>query len=335
MNESLRLSVVVPLHNEETNLSELLRRIGAVLDSLGPGPHQIVMVDDGSSDRTWEILEAAARRDPRITALELSRNFGHQAALTAGLDHASGDAVVVMDGDLQDVPEVIPQFVDQFRLGYDVVYAQRVGRKEVWWLRLCFFIFYRIMARLSDINLPVDAGDFGLMSRRVVEQLRRMREHHRYLRGLRGWVGFRQIGIPVERSERHSGSSQFRVAHRVKFATDAILAFSTVPIRAAVFLGATSVVLAVLYSLFAIVDKFLLHRTVQGWTSLVLLIAFLSGMLLLFLGIIGEYVGRIYEEVKGRPLYLLARRIRAGQPEPGQPDLIASARHHGPGDPLS
>lgn len=324
-----RISVVVPAHNEESNLPELLRRLRAVLDRLDGGPHQVVIVDDGSVDRTWEVLTGEAGRDPRIVALSLSRNFGHQAALTAGLDHAGGDAVVVMDGDLQDTPEAIPDFVAKFREGYDVVYAQRVRRKESWWLRLCFFAFYRIMARLSDVTLPVDAGDFGLMSRRVVGELRAMREHHRYLRGLRGWVGFRQIGIPVERSERHTGRSQFRVGHRVRFATDAILAFSTIPLRAAALLGAAAAGISFLVAVYAIVGKFIFSRQPQGFASLVVLITFLSGVLLFFLGIIGEYVGRIYEETKARPLYVVESRAGASAREPGRPTLTIAASDRG------
>jgi len=208
MATEFRLSVAVPIHNEESVLPELLMRLRAVLDGLPGGPHEIVFVDDGSSDRTFAILEEAARRDSRIVVLSLSRNFGHQSAITAALDHITGDAAVVMDGDLQDVPEAIPQFVERHHQGFDVVYAQRIRRKEPWPLRLSYFVFYRMMASLSDVRLPLDSGDFGLMSRRVIDQLRRMPEHHRYLRGMRSWVGFRQAGIPVEREERHSGKKQ-------------------------------------------------------------------------------------------------------------------------------
>jgi len=183
MNPGFRLSLAIPLHNEETVLPELLHRTRAVLDQLTGGPHEIVFVDDGSSDRTFTLLEEATQQDSRIRAISLSRNFGHQAALTAALDRVSGDAVVVMDGDLQDPPEVIPQFVARFQQGFEVVYAQRIGRKEPWSLRLCYFLFYRIIAQLSDVRLPLDSGDFGLMSRRIIEQVRRMPEHHRYLRG--------------------------------------------------------------------------------------------------------------------------------------------------------
>ena len=182
MTRPFSLSVAIPVHNEASVLPELLRRLRSVLDNLMGGPHQIVFVDDGSTDATFDMLAEAARNDPRILALSLSRNFGHQPAITAALDHVSGDAVVVMDGDLQDVPEVIPQFVGKFQEGFDVVYAKRVRRKEPWLLRLCYFVFYRMMARLSDIQLPLDSGDFGLMSSRVVDHLRRMPEHHRYLR---------------------------------------------------------------------------------------------------------------------------------------------------------
>src|SRR5213594_759678 len=198
MTPAFRLSVAIPVLNEETVLAEMLRRVRSVLDELAGGPHEIVFVDDGSTDRTFEVLEEAAQQDPRIIVVSLSRKFGHQAALTAALDHVTGDAAVVMDGDLQDVPEVIPQFVARYEQGYDVVYAQRIRRKEPWILRLCYFIFYRLMASLSDTRLPLDSGDFGLMSRRVIEQVRLMPEHHRYLRGMRSWVGFRQTGIPVE-----------------------------------------------------------------------------------------------------------------------------------------
>ena len=305
----ISLSVLVPVHNEESVIPDSLRRVGIVLDGVPGGPHEIVFVDDGSSDRTLEILEEAAALDPRIKVIALSRNFGHQAALTAAMDYAGGDAVIVIDGDLQDPPEIIPDLVKLFLSGYDVVYAQRKERKEVWWLRLCFFLFYRIMSRLSDIRLPLDAGDCGLMSRRVVEQLRGMTEHHRYLRGMRSWVGFRQTGISVERSERHSGESKYSALKRLKFALDGIFAFSTVPIRAASILGAIAILLSALYAIVTIYAKVFLHQTVQGFAALIVVMTFLSGVLLFFLGIVGEYVGRVYEELKARPLYVVDRCI--------------------------
>ncbi len=307
MATGFRLSVAIPVHNEESALPELLRRLRAVLDALPGGPHEMLFVDDGSCDRSFEILAEAAQDDSRIVALSLSRNFGHQAAITAALDHVTGDATVVMDGDLQDVPEAIPQFVEKYRQGFDVVYAQRVQRKEPLLLRLCYFAFYRMMARLSDIRLPLDSGDFGLMSRRVVDQLRKMPEHHRYLRGMRSWVGFQQTGLSVERAERHSGHSKYSLTGLMKLALDGIFAFSIVPIRAAALLGAFVMTLSTLYVLYSLYAKIVLQKSPQGFTALIVAVTFLSGIVLFFLGVIGEYVGRIYEETKARPQYVVGR----------------------------
>ena len=312
MSAGFRLSIAIPIHNEQSVLPELLTRTMAVLDGVAGGPHELVFVDDGSTDQTLSILADAAQRDLRILVISLSRNFGHQAALTAALDHITGDATVLMDGDLQDLPEAIPQFVEKFFEGYDVVYAQRTRRKEIWPLRLSYYVFYRLLARLSDLTIPLDAGDFALMSRRVVDYMQRMPEHHRYLRGLRSWVGFRQIGIPVERSERHSGRSKYSIWGLFKLASDGIFAFSIVPIRAAAILGASAILLSSLFALYAIFAKVILHESPKGFTALLVLITFLSGVLLFFLGIIGEYVGRIYEETKGRPLYVVGCLIGGG-----------------------
>jgi polyisoprenyl-phosphate glycosyltransferase len=312
MSDRFRLSIAIPVHNEESVLPELLARTVTVLDGLAGGPHELLFVDDGSTDRTLAILEEFARQDSRIVVLSLSRNFGHQAALTAALDHVTGDATVLMDGDLQDVPETIPLFVNKFSEGYDVVYARRTRRKEAWPLRTCYYVFYRLMARLSDLALPLDAGDFALVSRRVVEHLQRLPEHHRYLRGLRSWVGFRQIGIDVERSERHSGRSKYSVLHLLKLASDGIFAFSIVPIRAAAILGATSILLSGAFALYAVFAKAFLHQSPKGFTALLVLIVFLSGVLLFFLGVIGEYVGRIYEETKARPHYIIGSVFGGG-----------------------
>lgn len=306
MNQTFRLSIAIPVHNEETVLPELLRRTRSALDGVAGGPHEIVFADDGSSDRTFAILKGAAENDGRVTVVSLSRNFGHQAALTAALDHVTGDAVVVMDGDLQDPPEAIPQLLDLHAQGYDVVYAQRASRKESWPLRFCYFVFYRMMMALSDLRLPLDAGDFGLMSRRVIDELRRMPEHHRYLRGMRSWVGFRQVGIPIEREARHSGASKYGFWRLVKLAADGIFAFSIVPIRVAAFLGAVTIAISSIYAVAALYAKFFLRESPKGFTALILALTFLSGVLLFFLGIIGEYVGRIYEETKARPIYIVS-----------------------------
>jgi glycosyltransferase involved in cell wall biosynthesis len=309
MSTGFRLSVAIPIHNEESVLPELLQRLRTVLDRVVGGPHEIVFVDDGSTDRTFEMLAEAANEDEHIVVLSLSRNFGHQAAISAGLDHVTGDAAVTMDGDLQDVPEVIPKFVEKFQQGYDVVYAQRVRRKEPLALRVCYFVFYRMMARLSDIRLPLDSGDFGLMSRRVVDQVKKMPEHHRYLRGMRSWVGFQQTGIAVERAERHSGKSKYSVMRLIKLAFDGIFAFSIVPIRAAALFGAFVMFLSSLYVVYAVYAKFVYQKSPQGFTALLVAMTFFSGIVLFFLGVIGEYVGRIYEETKARPEYIVGRTV--------------------------
>lgn len=310
MSEHPRLSVAVPLYNEQDVLPDFLSKLREVLDELPGGPHEIVLVNDGSADRTPALLEEAAELDPRVVVVHLSRNFGHQAAITAALDHVSGDAVVVMDGDLQDPPEVIPEFVDAFREGYDVVYARRVQRKEPLWLRVSYRGFYRLIARMSNVELPVDAGDFSLMSRRVVDLLREAPERHRYLRGLRAWTGFRQTGIPVPRSERRAGESKYSLGGLLGLAFDGIFAFSTVPIRIATWLGFAAIVLSSVFAVYSLVAKFLLDRSPQGFTALVFMITFVSGVHLVFFGVIGEYVGRVYEEVKRRPVYVVRRVVR-------------------------
>jgi glycosyltransferase involved in cell wall biosynthesis len=309
MFEQPRVSVAIPVYNEEAIVPELLRRTRTVLDGIPGGPHQIVLVDDGSSDRTWELLEGAAEKDSRLVVIALSRNFGHQTALGAALDYVSGDVTVLMDGDLQDPPEAIPILLDSYKEGCDVVYAQRVNRKEAWWLRACYYLFYRLLGLLSSIELPLDAGDFSLMSNRVVQEIRRMPEHHRYLRGMRTWVGFRQIGVPIERGARPAGRTKYSPLRLFKLASDGIFAFSIVPLRAASILGVTATGVSVLYAIYALYVRFWL-RAPQGFTALILAITFLSGVNLFFLGVIGEYIGRVYEEAKGRPHYVVRNVIR-------------------------
>jgi polyisoprenyl-phosphate glycosyltransferase len=329
MTTPFRLSLAIPVHNEESVLPELMSRVGKVLNAIPGGPHEMVFVDDGSSDRSLELLEEAAQHDPRLVVISFSRNFGHQAAISAAVDHVSGDAVVIMDGDLQDTPESIPLFLEKFHQGFDVVFAQRVKRKEPLWLRACYYVFYRMIAALSDIRLPLDSGDFGLMSRRVVEQIRQMPEHQRYLRGLRTWVGFKQIGIPVERAERFAGHAKYTPLSLLKLASDGIFAFSIVPLRAATVLGMSGITASVLFAIYSVYVKFILKQSPKGFTALTFLITFLSGFILLFLGVIGEYVGRIYEEVKARPNYIVARVVRsplASSDSYQQPTSSASIR---------
>lgn len=309
-----RVSVAIPVYNEELIIPELLARVDAVLGTCPAGPHEIVIVDDGSTDKTLPLLQAAEPLHATLVVVSLSRNFGHQAALTAALDHVSGDVTVLMDGDLQDAPEAIPVFLEWHAQGYNVVYAQRVRRKESWYLRLSYFLFYRLLLILANIRLPVDAGDFGLLSRRVIDHLRRAPEHHRYLRGLRTWVGFRQIGVQVDRAERFAGDSKYSSLKLLKLAADGIFSFSIVPLRAAAVVGSFAIIGASLFSAYAVYVRLVLHRSPVGFTATIVVMTFLAGVNLCFLGIIGEYVGRVYEEVKARPLYVVGSVTRQAAP---------------------
>ncbi|MBA3672509.1 MAG: glycosyltransferase family 2 protein [Gemmatimonadaceae bacterium] len=313
-----RVSVAIPLHNEEAGVGELLARVGAVLDSVSGGPHEIVVVDDGSTDGTRALLESAARREPRLVVVVLSRNFGHQPALSAALDFVTGDLIVTMDGDLQDRPEAIPALIARHGEGFDVVYVQRAKRKEGIALRASYFLFYRLLAMVSDTRLALDSGDFALMTRRVVEQMRAAPEHHRYLRGLRAWVGFRQIGLVVERDERFAGHTSYSARRLVKLAADGLFSFSVVPLRVASMLGLLAIVVSVAFSLYTLYARIVLHQAPAGFTAIILFLSFFSGVQLLFLGILGEYIGRIYEETKRRPIYVVGSVVTGeGRTSPG------------------
>ena len=329
MTAPVRLSVAIPIYNEVDLLPELLQRVGAVLHNLPGGPHEIVMVDDGSTDGSRQALLQAAAAEVRLVVVVLSRNFGHQAALSAALDHVTGDAVVLMDGDLQDPPEAIPLLLRTHLEGYDVVYARRVRRKEGWLLRASYATFYRVLARLSNVDLPVDSGDFGLMSRRVVEQLRRAPERHRYLRGLRAWAGYAQIGVTIERAARAGGESKYSLRKLVELAFDGFFSFSVAPLRAAALLGLGAIVLSTLFALYAVAAKLLLGHSPQGFTAIIVVMTFLSGTNLLFLGLLGEYLGRVYEEVKRRPLYVVDQIVRGDAGAAARPaDGLATETRH-------
>ncbi len=308
--ETARISVAVPVYNEEAVVPELLRRLRAMLDGLPGGPHEMVFADDGSRDATVAALRDAAAGDGRIRVVELSRNFGHQIALTAALDHCRGDAIVMMDGDLQDAPELIPEFVRRWLAGADVVYAVRARRAEGWLLRACYFLFYRLIEQVADLKLPRDSGDFCLVSAEAAAAIRGARERNRYVRGLRTWVGFRQEAFPVERQARQAGGSKYGWRQLFWLAFDGIFSFSTAPIRLAVWTGLLTVALTALLGVFWIV-AWAAGAAPQGFTALAISIAFFGGVQLMFLGVIGEYVGRIYDEVKQRPLYVV-RRVTAG-----------------------
>jgi len=305
------LSVVVPMYNEEGNVAPLLERIAGILARLPGNPsYEIVLVNDGSTDGTLAAIRAEMAVRKHIVLVNLSRNFGHQLAATAGIELAAGEAVVLMDGDLQDPPELIETFLQRWREGFDVVYAVRRTRKgESAFKLFTASLFYRTIKRLTKVSIPVDTGDFRLMSRRVVEALRQSPERHRFLRGMVSWVGYNQTGVEYDRDERLSGSTKYPLPKMVRFAVDGITSFSDIPLRFASYFGFVVSAIAFVYALIVIGFKlFSLHPPgyTAGWASTICAVLFLGGVQLMSLGILGEYLGRVYDEVKGRPLYLIA-----------------------------
>jgi polyisoprenyl-phosphate glycosyltransferase len=305
------LSIVVPLYNEQENVVPLVERVVAVAKSLPEAPdYEIVLVNDGSGDETLDRIRSELHRHEHLVLVNLSRNFGHQIAASAGIDIAAGDAVVLIDGDLQDPPELIAEFFAKWHEGYDVVYAVRRTRKgESRFKILTARVFYRMIKRITKVSIPVDTGDFRLMSRRVVEALKRSRERHRFLRGMVSWVGFRQIGIAYDREERHSGTTKYPLPKMLRFAIDGITSFSDVPLRFASYLGFAASIVAFAYAIIVVAYKLFSLKPpayTPGWASTIVAVLFLGGVQLISLGILGEYIGRIYDEVKGRPLYLIS-----------------------------
>ena len=305
----MRLSIGIPVYNEHDGIEELLRRLTAVIDNIPGGPHQVLFVDDGSTDGSRELLMNAAAQDARITVIVLSRNFGHQAALSAALDHASGDALVLMDADLQDEPEVIPLFVSAHAAGADVVFARRASREAGVVLNACYNLFYRLVGSIAEVPLPRDAGDFALMDKRVVTALRRLPEQQRYLRGLRAWIGFKQTGIDVNRPARFAGRPKYTLWKLTKLALDGICSFSVVPLRAASLVGVLAIGLAGLFSVYAVLVRLMGKAVPEGFTAALVVSTFLAGVQLFFLGVIGEYLGRVYGESKKRPAYVIAEIV--------------------------
>jgi dolichol-phosphate mannosyltransferase len=303
-DEPVEISVVVPLYNEQENIAELHQRLTAVLVNVS-GHHELVFVNDGSRDATPRQLDELARRDPHLSVLHLSRNFGHQGAVSAGLDHARGRCVMIMDGDLQDPPEVIPQFIGKWREGYEVVYAVRRHRKEGTVKRLGYFAFYRLLNAISDLDIPLDSGDFCLMDRRVVEALRDLPERKRFVRGLRTFVGFRQTGLAYERAAREAGQPKYTLRALIGLAVDGLVSFSSYPLRLVTQLGLAAAGLAFLLAVWVFVDAYT-HRTApRGWASLIVVVFFMGSVQLISLGIIGEYIRLIFLESKSRPAYIL------------------------------
>jgi dolichol-phosphate mannosyltransferase len=307
------LTLVFPIFNEEPVIPHLMARLDVVVSDLtvNGATVEAVFVNDGSRDRSQALLAEAARSRSWARVLSFSRNFGHQNAVTAGLEHARGRAVVIMDADLQDPPELLPEMLRLWGEGYEVVYAVRTERVgETAFKKLTASLFYRLLRRLTNVEIPADTGDFRLMDRKVVDALNRMGEHHRFLRGMAAWVGFKQIGLPYKRDARVAGETKYPFRKMFRLAMDAVCSFSHAPLKLATNLGVGIATLSILYGLITIVRYFVSGRTFQpGWASLVVVLSFLSGVQLITLGLIGEYIGRIYDEVKGRPLYLVAERI--------------------------
>jgi glycosyltransferase involved in cell wall biosynthesis len=283
------------------------------------GPAELVLVNDGSADRSYAILRALHERDPRVRVVDLSRNFGHQLAISAGMAYARGQAVIIMDGDLQDPPELIPILIEKWRAGADVVYAQRISRRgETRFKLLTARLFYRLIRRLTAVDIPPDTGDFRLLDRRVINTLVQLREHHRFMRGLSAWVGYHQVAVPYERAERAAGTTKYPLRKMVRFAVDAITGFSYVPLQLATTFGFILAGLSLLGILIAIGIRLFTHQIV-GQASTLILVLFLGGIQLIFLGIIGEYLGRIYDEVRARPLYIVREVLEEARQEDSRP----------------
>jgi len=306
----MMLSIVVPCYNEEAVLGELHRRLISVVDQVSGSDCEIVYVDDGSDDQTASMLRQLQSDEPRVRVVSLSRNFGHQLAVTAGLEHATGDAVVIIDADLQDPPEVIPEMIARWRDGYQVVYGLRAKRAgettfKLWTAKA----FYRLINRVSEVEIPLDVGDFRLIDRQVVDVLLAMPERDRFLRGMISWVGFRQVAVIYERAARHAGVTKYPLMKMLRFAVDSVISFSFAPLRLAIWVGFAAITAAVAGIVYALIIRIYTTTWVRGWASIFTAVLFLGGVQLITLGIVGEYVGRIYAEVKLRPLYIVREKL--------------------------
>lgn len=317
-----KYSFVIPVYNEEKTILELYRRITGVMDQL-EGEVELILVNDGSRDRSLQLLRDLHQKDPRICYLSLARNFGHQIAVTAGLNFVRGQVIIILDADLQDPPELIPDLILKWQQGYQVVYAQRTQRrKEGWFKRFTAYAFYRLLKHLADVEIPTDTGDFCLLDRQVVDVLNAMPERNRYIRGLRSWVGFQQTAVRFERDPRFAGEVKYTFGKSLALALNGLVSFSKVPLRISTYVGLLAAVAAILMALLVLYWRiFVPHSPLTGFTIILVAIFFLGAVQLVSIGILGEYIGRIYEEVKGRPLYTLAevggfRELQSAQSQP-------------------
>jgi polyisoprenyl-phosphate glycosyltransferase len=314
----ITFSIIAPIFNESANLPELKRRVSEVMDSTGE-PWELILIDDGSSDNSAELIRQYAQQDLRIRPVIFARNFGHQIAVTAGLDYSRGQAVVIIDSDLQDPPEVIPDLIAKWREGYEVVYAVRTEREgESWFKLFTASLFYRMIYRITEVDIPMDAGDFRLLDRKVVEVLNRMRERHRFLRGMSAWVGFRQVGVPYRRAARFAGETKYPFKKMFRLALNAVTGFSYIPLQLATFLGFLSAGISILAIPVVVLTRLAGSQAFFGQATTLIAVLFLGGVQLISLGILGEYIGRLYDEAKGRPLYI----VRDGPTE--EPSQVTS-----------
>lgn len=312
-NSTAQVSFVIPVYNEESNLPMLADRLVKIMDQ-SPITLEAVLIDDGSRDNSRTMLQQLALSDPRFHVVLLSRNHGHQLALTAGLSVARGsEGVFVLDGDLQDPPELLDMFYAKFKEGYDVVYAVREKRKEVFYKRFAYFIFYRILKKIANIEIPLDSGDFSFMSRRVVNVLNKMPEESRFIRGMRTWIGFKQIGIAYDRQERASGDSKYSFSKLVQLALNGIYNFSEFPIKFVTSLGGFAIISSVIYLIFVVVKKMFFDQVIEGFTALLFVIILFGGIQLMAIGVLGEYILRIFFQSKSRPNFIIEKEICAGK----------------------
>jgi len=315
-------SVVVPLYNEEVVIYESYSRLKGVMEGLNE-PYELIFVNDGSHDATPAIIRSICETDTCVRLIDFARNFGHQTAITAGMDYASGDAVVVIDADLQDPPEVIPEMIAKWREGFDVVYGQRAKRDgETLFKRFTSAAFYRILQKLTDVDIPVDTGDFRLIDRKVCDALKLVKERNRYVRGIISWLGFRQIGVEFVREKRFAGETKYPLKKMLRFAFDGIASFSYKPLKLATYVGVTISLVGFSYLIVVIYQKLFTNTTVTGWASMMAVNLFFNGIVLLMLGIIGEYIGRIYDEAKGRPLYLVREELNFTRETQANPVVV-------------
>ncbi|MED3877709.1 glycosyltransferase family 2 protein [Priestia megaterium] len=310
MSSIIKYSIVVPVYNEEEVIHETYRRLTEVMRSTKEA-YELLFVNDGSRDRTAEIIKEYSEQDPAVVLLDFARNFGHQIAITAGMDYARGEAVVVIDADLQDPPELILEMIEKWKQGFDVVYAKRTKRKgETYFKKQTAAMFYRFLRAMTDIDIPLDTGDFRLLDRKVCNQMNSIQEKNRFVRGLVSWVGFKQIAVEYERDERLAGESKYPLKKMLKLSMDGITSFSYKPLKLASYAGVTLSGIGFIYLLVVLYLKLFTDSTITGWSSLIVIQLFFSGIILIILGMIGEYIGRIYDETKNRPLYIVREKYQ-------------------------